>query len=130
MGVIYLARREGAAGFVKPVVIKQAVPDSAAGGDSMLAQLAREARIMSNLSHPGIVSVINFAEENGSYLLVLDYVQGYNLGQWRKYVQHAGRAFPSAMALHLVERVLEALHYAHTLPGPRTARCSTSSTAT
>ena len=57
----------------------------------MMAQLAREARIMSNLHHPGIVSVIDFAADGGSYMLVLDYVKGYNLGQWRKFVQHAGR---------------------------------------
>jgi hypothetical protein len=117
MGVIYLARTEGAAGFVKPFVIKQAAPEIA-HGDTMLAQLAREARIMSNLHHPGIVSVIDFAAEGGSYLLVLDYVKGYNLGQWRKFVQHTGRDFPTELALHVVERVLDALDYAHRLTGP------------
>jgi eukaryotic-like serine/threonine-protein kinase len=115
MGVIYLARSEGAAGFVKPFVIKQAALEIVAKGDSMITQLAREARIMSNLRHPGIVSVIDFAQDAGSYLLVLDYVQGYNLGQWRKYVQHAGRSFSAEFALHVVERVLDALDYAHTL---------------
>jgi serine/threonine protein kinase len=115
MGVIYLARSEGAAGFVKPFVIKQAALEIVAKGDSMITQLAREARIMSNLRHPGIVSVIDFAQDAGSYLLVLDYVQGYNLGQWRKYVQHAGRPFSAEFALHVVERVLDALDYAHTL---------------
>jgi serine/threonine protein kinase len=115
MGVIYLARSEGAAGFVKPFVIKQAAPELVAQGDSMITQLAREARIMSNLRHPGIVSVIDFAEDAGSYLLVLDYVQGYNLGQWRKFVQHTGRPFSPELAVHVVERVLDALDYAHTL---------------
>jgi eukaryotic-like serine/threonine-protein kinase len=114
MGVIYLARTEGAAGFVKPFVIKQAAPE-AAQGDTMIAQLAREARIMSNLRHPGIVSVIDFAAEGRSHLLVLDYVQGYNLGQWRKFVQHSGRDFPAELAIHVVERVLDALDYAHRL---------------
>jgi serine/threonine protein kinase len=114
MGVIYLARSEGAAGFVKPFVIKQAAPD-VVGGDLMMAQLAREARIMSNLRHPGIVSVIDFAEQGGSHLLVLDYVQGYNLGQWRRFVQHEGKDFPAELALHVVERVLDALDYAHGL---------------
>jgi serine/threonine protein kinase len=117
MGVIYLARSEGAAGFVKPFVIKQAAPEIAQG-ETTIAQLAREARIMSNLHHPGIVDVIDFAAENGSYMLVLDYVKGYNLGQWRKFIQHAGRAFPSELALHVVERVLDALDYAHRLTGP------------
>jgi serine/threonine protein kinase len=114
MGVIYLARSEGAAGFVKPFVIKQAAPE-VEQGETMIAQLAREARIMSNLRHPSIVSVIDFAAEGRSYLLVLDYVQGYNLGQWRKFVQHSGREFPAELALHIVESVLDALDYAHRL---------------
>ncbi len=117
MGVIYLARSEGAAGFVKPFVIKQAAAEIAQG-ETMMAQLAREARIMSNLHHPGIVSVIDFAADGGSYMLVLDYVKGYNLGQWRKFVQHAGRSFSSELALHVVERVLDALDYAHRLTRP------------
>ncbi|HEX4445078.1 MAG TPA: protein kinase, partial [Polyangiaceae bacterium] len=103
MGVIYLARSEGAAGFVKPFVIKQAAPETNAGGDMMIAQLGREARIMSNLRHPNIVSVIDFAEEDGRALLVLDYVQGYNLGQWRKYVQQRDKDFPAELAIHVVE---------------------------
>ena len=115
MGVIYLARSEGAAGFVKPFVIKQAAPETKAGGDMMITQLGREARIMSNLRHPNIVSVIDFAEEDGSALLVLDYVQGYNLGQWRKYVQQRDKDFPAELAIHVVERVLAALDYAHGL---------------
>jgi serine/threonine protein kinase len=115
MGVIYLARSEGAAGFVKPFVIKQAAPETKAGGDMMIAQLGREARIMSNLRHPNIVSVIDFAEEDGRALLVLDYVQGYNLGQWRKYVQQRDKDFPAELAIHVVERVLAALDYAHGL---------------
>ena len=114
MGVIYLARSEGAAGFIKPFVIKQAAPE-ATSGDTMIAQLAREARIMTNLHHPGMVSVIDFAAEGRSHLLVLDYVQGYNLGQWRKYVQHSGKDFPAELALHVVERVLDALDYGHRL---------------
>jgi serine/threonine-protein kinase len=117
MGVIYLARSQGAAGFMKPFVIKQAASELAHGG-TMMSQLAREARIMSNLNHPGIVSVIDFAAEDGSYMLVLDYVKGYNLGHWRKFVQHEGRTFPPEIALHVVERVLDALDYAHRLTRP------------
>jgi serine/threonine-protein kinase len=70
---------------------------------------------MSNLRHPNIVSVIDFAEEDGRALLVLDYVQGYNLGQWRKYVQQRDKDFPAELAIHVVERVLAALDYAHGL---------------
>jgi serine/threonine-protein kinase len=118
MGLIYLARLEGAANFVKPVVVKRAAPDLLAKEPSLLQVMGREARIMSHLHHPSIVSVIDFAEEEGAYLLVLDYVHGYHLGQWHRYVRGAGRVFPVDVAIHIVCRVLDALHYAHTIVGP------------
>jgi hypothetical protein len=118
MGLIYLARLEGAANFVKPVVVKRAAPDLLAKEPSLLQVMGREARIMSHLHHPSIVSVIDFAEDEGSYLLVLDYVHGYHLGQWHRYLRGAGRVFPADVAIHIVCLVLDALHYAHTICGP------------
>src|SRR6185436_11781286 len=52
MGIIYLARSEGAKGFIKPVVIKRILPHLV-GDEALVGMFAREARIMSNLSHPG-----------------------------------------------------------------------------
>jgi serine/threonine-protein kinase len=118
MGLIYLARQEGAANFIKPVVVKRAAPDLLAKEPSLLQVMGREARIMSHLNHPSIVSVIDFAEEEGAYLLVLDYVHGFHLGQWHRYVRGAGRMFPADAAIHIVCTVLDALHYAHTICGP------------
>ena len=118
MGLIYLARLEGAAHFVKPVVVKRAAPDLLAKEPSLLQVMGREARIMSHLHHPSIVSVVDFAEEEGSYLLVLDYVHGYHLGQWHRFMRGTGRAFPADVAIHIVCLVLDALHYAHTIVGP------------
>jgi serine/threonine-protein kinase len=118
MGLIYLARQEGAANFIKPVVVKRAAPDLLAKEPSLLQVMGREARIMSHLHHPSIVSVIDFAEEDGAYLLVLDYVHGFHLGQWHRYVRGAGRVFPADVAIHIVCTVLDALHYAHTICGP------------
>ena len=57
MGVIYLARSEGAKGFMKPVVIKRILPHLV-GDEALVGMFAREARIMSNLSHPGIVGIL------------------------------------------------------------------------
>src|SRR5580704_2614782 len=57
MGLIYLARQEGAADFVKPVVVKRATPDLLAQQPALREFMGREARIMSHLHHPAIVSV-------------------------------------------------------------------------
>jgi len=117
MGVIYLARSEGAKGFVKPVVIKRILPHLV-GDEALVGMFAREARIMSNLSHPGIVGILDFAEEANAYLMVLEYVHGFHLGRWNRFIRRSGSLFPIEPAIHIMISVLDALHYAHTLAGP------------
>jgi serine/threonine protein kinase len=118
MGAVYLARTEGAQGFARPVVIKRVL--AALMDDDEIAQMfIREARILSNLQHPNIVQVLDFGQESdGAYVMVLDYVHGYHLGQWERFVQQGRGEVPLHFALHIVLRVLDALHYAHTLKRP------------
>lgn len=113
MGIVFLARTEGAAGFARPVVIKRVVPDLA-GDEAAAKSFAREARILSNLQHPNIVNVIDFDEEDGAYVMVLEYVHGYNVGQWHRYMLETGRRMPVDHAIYIVTQVLDALEYAHT----------------
>ncbi|HEX5098716.1 MAG TPA: serine/threonine-protein kinase, partial [Polyangiaceae bacterium] len=117
MGVVYLGRVEGAAGFAKPVVIKALLtnPTQAEEGEHLFA---REARIVSHLQHPGIVSVFDFGQVDGTHVMVLEYVHGYNLGQWFRYVTDARGAVPVHHATHIVLGVLDALDYAHRLTRP------------
>jgi serine/threonine protein kinase len=117
MGVVYLGRVEGAAGFAKPVVVKTVIPQLS--GDSRLEEMfVREAQIVSNLLHPGIVGVIDFGEVDGAYMMVLEYVHGFHLGQWARYVASARGQMPVTQAVHIVAEVLDALQYAHTLTRP------------
>lgn len=116
-GVVYLGRTEGAAGFSKPVVIKRMLPSLVK--DPRNAQmLVREARILANLKHAGIVGVVDLGEEDDAYVMVLEYVHGYDLGHWLKYLRHCKRRLPVEVALEISIRVLEALHYAHTQKKP------------
>jgi len=113
MGAVYLARVEGAAGFARPVVVKRILSDLTDSTDDR-AQFIREAQILSNFQHPGIVNVIDFGKVEGAYLMVLEYVHGYHLGQWLKYVTQDGRWLPWESCIHVMLNVLGALHYAHT----------------
>ncbi len=117
MGIVYLARSEGAAGFVKPVVVKRILEDLTYD-DSMARMFVREARILSNLHHSGIVGVTDFGQEDGAYIMVLEYVHGYHLGRWNRYQREMGRKFPVQHALQVMIHVLDALHYAHTRTRP------------
>ncbi|HTV19052.1 MAG TPA: protein kinase [Polyangiaceae bacterium] len=117
MGVVYLGRVEGAAGFAKAVVIKRIIMGAGNPSDST-ARFIREAQILSNLQHPGIVGVLDFGEEDEGYSMVLEYVHGYDLGRWLKYTQLVRRPVSSEHALYITLRVLEALGHAHDFRRP------------
>lgn len=118
MGIIYLGRSEGAAGFAKPVVIKRVIPDFAAADSNALEFFIREATILAQLRDPSIVSVLDFGEDEGAYTMVLEYVHGFHLGQWLRYHQRVDLDFPCDLAIHIVCIVLDALHHAHNLEQP------------
>ncbi|MEM9190805.1 MAG: protein kinase [Myxococcota bacterium] len=114
MGVVYLARGEGASGFTKPYVVKRMASDILVD-DNMLKMFVREARLMARLRHPGLVMVTDFGEEGGDYLMVLEYIHGFHLGQWNRFIKHTRGLPPTGIVLHTLTKVLDALHYAHTL---------------
>jgi serine/threonine protein kinase len=113
MGVVYLARAEGAAGFMKPVVIKLILAKHAQN-PRFLAMFVREAQILAQLRHPGIVDVLEFAEESGAYVMVLEYIAGFHLGQWHSYLELKQRRVPVELAIQIVISVVDALHHVHT----------------
>ncbi len=117
MGVLYLGRTEGAAGFSRPVVIKRILPHLVAN-PRMAGLFVREARILSELQHPGIVNILDFGEEDSAYIMVLEFVRGYDLGLWHRYLRATGGLLTGDVALQVMIRVLEALHYAHTFVRP------------
>lgn len=117
MGVVYLGRVEGSAGFAKPVVIKTLLADDAQLGEGELL-FAREARIVSHLQHPGIVAVIDFGKLDTTHVMVLEYVHGYNLGQWFRYATEVRGGLKIEHAVHVMLGVLDALAYAHGLLRP------------
>ena len=90
MGVVYLARVEGAVGFVKPVVVKLLLPEHTED-DRIVNMFVREARIFAQLRHPSLVDVLEFGQQDGGYVLVLEYVRddpdraalfGFSSTQW------------------------------------------------
>lgn len=114
MGVVYLGRVEGTAGFAKPVVIKRMLVSFDDSQTEMAVRFVREAKILSNLTHPGIVGVVDFGQDEGGYAMVLDYVHGFDLGRWLNYTKKLGRTIDWEQAAVITLSVLDALHYAHT----------------
>ncbi|HEX6244346.1 MAG TPA: serine/threonine-protein kinase, partial [Polyangiales bacterium] len=117
-GQVHLARAEGAAGVARPVVIKRVLGPFARDPHTR-ARFIREARITARRRHPDIVSIVEFERESDdSYLMVLEYVHGYDLWRWARYVQMTRGELPARLLAYVGTRVLDALHYSHSLRNP------------
>lgn len=117
MGAVYLGRAEGARGFVRPVVIKRILA-TYSDDEEAVAMFVREARILSQLQDPGIVSVLDFGQEDDTLVMVLEYVHGYHLGYWHAFTQRTSGKMDVEIATFIVTRVLDALSHAHNFVHP------------
>src|SRR3982751_2275381 len=75
MAEVYLARDLL---LDRPVALKVLFPEFAADR-SFVERFRREARAAANLNHPNIVSVYDWGEEDGTYFIVMEYVEGRTL---------------------------------------------------
>lgn len=72
-------------------------------------QLTHEARIVSKLQHPNIITLYDSGEDQGAPYLVYAYVEGKTLAQLLK----QEKTLPFARAAEITAGVLEGLAYAH-----------------
>lgn len=104
MGHVWKARQLS---LDRLVAIKLLPPRFSHDPDSV-RQIMTEARTAAKLKHPGIVQVYDASEQDGICYFVMEFVDGYNIGQWltRKQV------LTSKDALVVIEAVADALEYA------------------
>jgi serine/threonine-protein kinase len=114
MGEVFLATSTGAIdGAERPCVVK-VIREEHAEDSSFLARFLDEARIQSQLEHPGVVRVVNAThDEQGKPYVVLEHVEGRNLSEVRQRVQQLGvrLSWPDAVAMAL--GLCEALAHIH-----------------
>ncbi len=79
MATVYKAVIRGAAGFQRPVAVKHIRPEFRAL-KNYIDMFVEEARVGSELAHPNIVQVHDFVGENGNYYLIMEWVEGIDLG--------------------------------------------------
>ncbi|MBM4783555.1 MAG: serine/threonine protein kinase, partial [Archangiaceae bacterium] len=93
----------------RPVCVK--VITGAFGRDpQLLARFEREARVLASVSHPNVVSVLDFgALPGGGLYLVCEFVEGRNL---KAVIQQSGPV-PAARAVALMRQVLKGLEAVH-----------------
>jgi len=116
MATLFLARRQGPAGFVRLVAIKVVHP-SLAGDRAAVRMFVEEALLSSRIAHPNVVRVEELLEQNGTYFLVMEYVHGASLAQLERALVERGERIPIAHAVAIAMSVAAALHAAHELRG-------------
>jgi eukaryotic-like serine/threonine-protein kinase len=77
--------------------------------EEYVARFRREARVVAQLSHPNIVTVIDRGEADGNQFIVFEYVEGETL---KDLIDRAG-PLPTRRAVQLALQVADGLAYAH-----------------
>jgi serine/threonine protein kinase len=120
MATVYRAVVRGAAGFQRTVAIKHIRPEYRAL-KNYIDMFIEEARVGSELAHPNIVQVHDFLNENSAYYLVMEWVEGIDLGAFIKsYRDHGGdeRQVPWPLAVQICIATLRGLGAAHDRVAP------------
>ena len=80
-----------------------------ANDDQFVERFRREATHAAGLSHPNIVSIFDRGEYDGSYYIVMEYVEGRTL---KELIRSRGLC-PVPVAIAYTRQILAALRYAH-----------------
>jgi serine/threonine protein kinase len=106
MGVVYRATQIT---LGRAVAIKLIHPDGARCSTRM-ERFFREARLLSQLSHPNIVQVIDFGSEPGPlYYMVMEYLQGETLERF----VHERKLVVAELVIELMDQIVAAMTAAH-----------------
>ena len=117
MATVYKAVQRGAAGFQRTVAIKHIKPEYRAL-KNYIDMFIEEARVGSELAHPNIVQVHDFVSQNQSYYLVMEWVEGIDLGAFIRVNREAGTPISWQFAVAMGIGTLRGLGAAHTRIGP------------
>ena len=94
------------------VALKEMIPQPGLSPEvlqELRGQFQQEAQVLARLSHPSLVRVIDFFEEQGNAYLVMDFVEGENLSER---IARQG-AIPEAQVLAWADQLLDAIAHCH-----------------
>ncbi len=117
---VFLATAEAAEGFSKFVAIKRILPNLTnddENKETFVKMFLDEARLWARLNHNNIVQVFDLGtgiDNNDSFFIVMEYVDGANLELIMKGVRKKGYKIPIHHSVFIIMQTLEGLYYAHT----------------
>ncbi|MDX2091640.1 MAG: protein kinase [Kofleriaceae bacterium] len=118
MAEIFRGKAVAAGGFEKPVAIKRILPHLSQD-KRFVELLIAEAKVLSLLKHRNIVQIFDVGlGDDGQYFLVMEYVDGRDLGAVQRTLEAERRRIPFDLALHIGAEICEALEHAHAARAP------------
>lgn len=112
MAVVWRATQRGDVGFKRTVAIKQ-MHDHLADRQLYVDMFAEEARVAANLEGPNLVQIFDFLAEEGRYYLVMEWIEGIDLGSYIRYCVEKGVQTRWELVTAIGIGVLRALAAAH-----------------
>ena len=113
MAEVFLAKKRGAEGTFKLLVVKRILPAHGASR-RFRSMFVEEAQLATRLNHPNIVQVYEFSDHGDEGLLLsMEYVEGFDLGRVVSAARQRGARVPPAVAAFIVAEAAKGLHYAH-----------------
>lgn len=116
MAEIFRAKSFGVHGFEKTLVIKRILPRLSEDAE-FVELFIDEARVMTRLNHPKVVQVQDFGEVDGQYFIAMEYVEGLDLLELLRTCAKRRVRPTTAIAVHVIAEVLDALDFAHNMRG-------------
>ncbi len=112
MADVWRAEVEGDLGFRRTVAIKQMHP-GLASQPTYVQMFIEEARLGAALESPNLAEVRDFIAERGNYYMVLEWVEGIDLGTWVRWHFERGEAPRWELVAAIGVGVLRGLAAAH-----------------
>ncbi len=109
MGVVYTGFDAGIQRRVAIKTIHKKLIDDDQQAALIAARFRNEAQAVGRLSHPGIVAIYEYGEDDTTAFIAMEYVEGRNLAQ----VLGKTRLLPEPELLHIMDQLLDALACAH-----------------
>ncbi len=116
MATVHLARQRGEEGFSRVVAVK-VLHAQYAREESFRAMFLDEARLVSRIRHPNVVTTLDVLQHEGELFLVMEYVHGESLSRLIKAAAAAKEPIPVPIVVAIVADALEGLHAAHEARG-------------
>lgn len=111
MATVYLAEMSGASGFQKRVALKVFQRHLSQPED--ITRFASEARLGGLLSHPNIVSTLEFGDHEGQLFLAMEFVQGATLEAILSNYCLRHAHIPIDISLQIMIELCRGMEYAH-----------------